>query len=129
MLELEQVVLDFIKAKNIFYIIKTCFLISEWHLRKKNYANLNGLEEESDKELKEYFNYLNFAYYISIIYDKNYIYTNYSKNFIRKKFNITQLKDGSEQVKEIREKLIELCTKYKIKIYKDKINKQKFYVD
>ena len=129
LLELEQVVLDFIKAKNIFYIIKTCFLISEWHLRKKNYANLNGLEEESDKELKEYFNYLNFAYYISIIYDKNYIYTNYSKNFIRKKFNITQLKDGSEQVKEIREKLIELCTKYKIKIYKDKINKQKFYVD
>ena len=59
--KLKEMLKDFKNENKIFYIIKVCFLFSEWY----------KCQEEKDKYIK----YLNFAYYISNIFQKYLQYT------------------------------------------------------
>ena len=67
--------LIFFKSENeIYYVIKVCFLFSEWYLKKYKFGIRDGktkCQEEKDK----YFEYLNFAYYLSTINTKYFEYT------------------------------------------------------
>ena len=124
--ELEQVVSDFKKKECFFYVIKTCFLISEWYLLKKKYENING-KEESDEELEKHINYLNFAYYISNIYSlvkKDRKYLDNARCYIKKQFGLTK----TENSQEIKENIKLLCNKFKINSEEKNLNLLSFYV-
>ena len=106
-LDIQQIISGFIKSKYYFYVIKTCFIASEFYLKKsKIKKGCLGSNEDLEKHLV----YLNFAYYISSsMINKDQKYLNYTKNIINKKSLIQ--KDS----KEIKEKIKELCSKYGIK--------------
>ena len=118
LLELKQVLKDFIEVKYYFYVIKTCFLISEWHLKKKEYENRNG-KEESDEELQKHIDYLNFAYYLSILCsNQRYLY--YSRNYIKKYYkNCIQKKEKNPEIKA---KLKLLCKEFNAIINEGKLD-------
>ena len=93
-------------------MMKTCFLLSEWHLQKYKNAKINGKEETNEKlEHLVYLNFANSISYLSLInkeMDGRYI--DYAKNYIEKKYNININK--KEENKEIEEKIKELCKEY-----------------
>ena len=121
--ELKQVLKDFIEVKYYFYVIKTSFLISEWHLKKKEYENRNG-KEGSDEDLQNHIDYLNFGYYVSLVYDCNQRYLNFSKDYIKKYYkNCTQKKKNNP---EIIEKLKLLIKEFNIKIDEKKLEQSYF---
>ena len=80
--ELEEVLKTFKKENKALYVIKTCFLFSDWYLKKYNLGKRDGKEvcqKEKDKSIE----YLNIACNISNIYNKNYI--EYTNNIIKNK--------------------------------------------
>ena len=110
-LDLKDLLNNF-KKINYFYMMKTCFLLSEWYLQKYKNAKINGKEET--KEKLEHLVYLNFANSISYLYlinkEMDGRYIDYAKNYIEKKYNININK--KEKNKEIEERIKELCKEY-----------------
>ena len=98
LLELEEILLYFKKFKCFFYIIKTCFLISEYHLQKMKYVK----EDNKRKEKFEHLSYLNFALYLSFIYLYNTSkrkYIDYCRSYIETKFKLKE-REKNEKIKE-----------------------------
>ena len=123
LLELQDVLKYFVKQKYYFYVIKTCFLISEWHLKKKESDEMDA--DKSKEELQKHIVYLNFTHYVAIIYDINQRYFNDDKDYIKKNYkNCVIKKENNPQMKET---IIKLCKDYNIKIIENKLNKLSFF--
>ena len=122
LLELQDVLKDFVKQKYYFYVIKTCFLISEWHLKKKESDEMN--EDENKEELQKHIAYLNFANYVAIVYDTNQKYINYERDYIKKNYKNCVMKKNNPQMKET---IIKLCKDYNIKIQEKTLNTLSFF--
>ena len=105
----------FKEEKNYFYLIKTFLLISEWKLLEYN----TNQEDKSYLNNKEYYYYLNFALYLSYIYN----YKEYIIHYIesKKKINnkINKESENKNIYNEIVEKLKEFCKKYICEEYKE----------
>ena len=105
--KLKEMLKDFKNENKIFYAIKVCFLFSELYKWK----------EEKDK----YFEYLNFAYYISNIYQK---YLEYTKDIIEIK---KKMKDYKKPSKDMNDKMKILCNEYAFD-FKENLVK-KYYIE
>ena len=116
--EMEQMIIVFKKKEYINYVIKVCFLISEWYLKQYKIKNENMKNSE---ELLMHLSYLNMTLYIGNNKNKQK-YLNYIKEFILKKFEISQRAESNK----IKEKITILCNKYEIPDQENKINQ--FYV-
>ena len=119
--ELKEILKTFKNEKKWFYAIKVCFLFSEWHLKKYNLEKRDG-KAECQKEKDKYFEYLNFAYYISVIdiYQK---YLDYTKDLIQVKYNIKNPKPS----KDMKDKIKNLCTEYKFDFKEDSL--KTYYIE
>ena len=82
--DIDQILVNFKKENCYFYIIKICFIASEFYLQKSKIKKGNI---ENNEELDKYLDYLNFAYYISIILGSQK-YLNYTRNIISKRFKL-----------------------------------------
>jgi hypothetical protein len=113
--DIDQIIFDFKKQNYFFYIIKSCFIVSEYYLQKSKIKKGNI---ENNEEFEKHLDYLNFAYYISLRLCKtSQKYVNYTKNFIAKKYKLIN-KDNS---KEKKDRIKILCDKYGI-VYVDNQN-------
>ena len=110
--ELKEMLKTFKKEKKTLYVIKTCFLLSEWYLKKYNIEKRDG-KTECQKEVEKHIKYLNFAYYISNIYNDNY--RKYTMNIIEKKKQMKDKKsskDMNNEMEKLYKKIEKLCNKY-----------------
>ena len=105
LIELKEMLKTFKNEKKPLYVIKTCFLFSEWYLKKYNKKKRDG-KTECQKEKEKHIEYLNFAYYISNICNDKY--RKYTINIIEKK---KQMKDKKSS-KDMNNKMKILCNKY-----------------
>ena len=122
LLELQDVLKDFVKQGYYFYVIKSCFLISEWHLKKKESDEMD--EDESKEELQKHIVYLNLANYVAITFDTNQRFINYEKDYIKKNYKNCVIKKDNPQMKET---IIKLCKDYNIKILETKFKNLSFF--
>ena len=111
---LKEILKVFQKNNNSFYFIKTCFLISEWYLKKYKYHIRNGSEDNNDNE-KNHIYYLNFGLYISANNKEKIFYFDYAKDFIKAKFKYEKQNNS----KIINEEVKKLCKEYEIKYDKN----------
>jgi hypothetical protein len=110
--ELKKMLIAFYHERKVFYIIKVCFLFSEWYLKKYKFEIRDGQKE------KKYIEYLNFAFYISVVYDINKIYKGYTKDIIKYKYNIQNQKPSDDMKKKIKE----LCSENKFNYIEVKLD-------
>ena len=61
--DIDQILVNFKKENYYFYIIKICFVVSEFYLQKSKIKKSNI---ENNDEFEKHMDYLNLAYYISI---------------------------------------------------------------
>ena len=118
--ELIEMLKAFKSENKIFYVIKVCFLFSEWYLKKYKFGIIDGkanCQEEKDK----YIEYLNFAYYLSNIY-KNYL--EYTIDVIKNK---TKMKDNKTPSETMDEKMEKLCNKYSFNFKENHVTH--YYID
>ena len=107
--KLKEMLKDFKNENKIFYVIKVCFLFSE----------LYKCQEEKDK----YIEYLNFAYYISNIYQKYLEYT--TRDVIEEK---KKMKDNKKPSKDMNDKMEILCNEYGFD-FKENLVKNYYYIE
>ena len=123
--DLKELLYNFHKGDRYFFMIKTCFLISEWHWQKYQNSKKNGKEENHEKI--EHLVYINFANCISNYYsleinkkmDRRYI--DYTRDFINNNYNLKKEKNN-----EIEERIKELYKEFNFKFSQKKENT--FYV-
>ena len=114
--DLKEILYNFRKGNSYFFMMKTCFLISEWHWQKYQNSIKNGKEE--NKEKMEHLIYLNFANCISNYYsleikkDLDRRYIDYTKDYIIKNYNLNKIEKNIEIEKRIKE----LYDEFKFKI-------------
>ena len=126
--DLKELIKNFKKENCFFYMMKTCFLISEWHWQKYQNSKKNGKEENNEKF--EHFVYLNFANCISNYYclnpnakiDRRYI--DYTRDYIDKKYGIKK----RDKNKEIEERIKELYKEYQFKIEQKKFDNMSYFI-
>ena len=107
LLELKEMLKAFKDENKYFYVIKVCFLFSEWYLKKYNIGIREG-KPECQKEKDKYFEYLNFAYYISLITDNKTKKKEYTIGIIKNKYNILNPKPS----RDMNNKIKILCNEY-----------------
>ena len=107
LLELKKMLETFKNEKKWFYVIKVCFLFSQWYFKKYSLGLRDG-KAECQKEKDKCIEYLNFAFYISNYYNSTSNNIDYTKGIIENKYYIKDIKPS----KDMNDKIKILCNEY-----------------